>query len=96
MAMALVLSIDGQANACPSLHAALAAYTALCVPMLAAGARQVATITIGAWIWATAIAYSTLPTRRHVAFDVAAGGALAFVVFLGVVRRGDSPRRVST
>ena len=72
---------DTPLNAFPSLHAALAVYSALCCgPAVAASRRP------GLWralllTWVLAIVYATLATKQHVAVDAAAGlllGALSF------------------
>ena len=74
-------ALDTALNAFPSLHAALAVYSALCCgPAVAASRRP------GLWralllTWVLAIVYSTLATKQHVAVDAAAGlllGALSF------------------
>lgn len=89
--MAMVLAIDGQRNACPSLHASLAMYTACCVPSLFSEARHVRAISVLSVLWALAIAASTLPTRRHVVVDLVAGLAVALVSFWLTRARARAP-----
>jgi hypothetical protein len=76
---ALLQGVDAPGNACPSLHVATAAFTALWVEHVL--------WTIGAprWLrgsnalWVGAIVWSTMATRQHVAWDVAGGLLLALV-----------------
>jgi membrane-associated phospholipid phosphatase len=66
-----LVALDTTLNAFPSLHAALAVYSALCW-------RPARAILLP---WAAVIVYSTLATKQHVAVDAAAGmllGALSF------------------
>lgn len=69
-------AIDATGNACPSLHVATAAFSALWIDRrlheLAAGAG----VRWGNWLWCLAIAYSTLAIKQHVLVDVLAGFAL--------------------
>ena len=68
----LVVATDRPTNACPSMHAAMAAYAAL-----AAAPRQ----RWWAWAWAGLILYSTLATRQHASIDLLAGTALAVAAY---------------
>jgi fatty acid desaturase len=85
--MRAVVALDGPANALPSLHASLAALTALAAPDLFRGRR----VAIAAWSWAAAIGYGALATRRHVAIDIAAGVAVALAA-RALARRGSTDR----
>lgn len=65
--------VDGAGNACPSLHVASAAFSALWLDALLrqTGAGR-------AWrllnvLWCAGIVYSTLAVKQHVALDAAAG-----------------------
>lgn len=79
---ALIQGIDAPGNACPSLHVAAAAFSAIWLDRLlaeiAAGWRTRAFN----WAWFAAIAWSTLATKQHVALDVAAGILLALAFAL--------------
>lgn len=76
---ALLQGVDAAGNACPSLHVATAAFTALWVEHVLRS--------IGAphWLrgcnalWVGAIVWSTMATKQHVAWDVAGGLLLALV-----------------
>jgi membrane-associated phospholipid phosphatase len=78
----LIQGIDAAGNACPSLHVATAAFSAIWLDRLlqeiAAGWRTRAFN----WAWFAAIAWSTLATKQHVALDVAAGILLALAFAL--------------
>ncbi len=73
---AFLKQADATGNACPSLHAAFAAFCALwlarLLPGLGAG-RGVQTLNL---LWAALIVYSTLGTKQHVALDALAGVTL--------------------
>jgi peptidoglycan/xylan/chitin deacetylase (PgdA/CDA1 family)/membrane-associated phospholipid phosphatase len=71
---------DASGNACPSLHAAFAVFTALwfarILPAIGAGR-----ITQGLnLLWALLIVYSTVATRQHVTLDALFGVALGALV----------------
>jgi hypothetical protein len=69
-------AVDLGGNACPSLHAAFAVFSAGCIHRLLgviAGPRWMIVLN---WMWCAAILYSTLATKQHVSLDLAAGCAL--------------------
>lgn len=76
----LMRGIDAAGNACPSMHVAIAIYTAIWMEWLLrrVGAPR--------WLrginaaWFAAIAYSTLALKQHVVVDVIAGGLLGGAV----------------
>jgi fatty acid desaturase/membrane-associated phospholipid phosphatase len=72
-----VVAVDTARNACPSLHASLAIYAALCCARLLRARWQRTAV----WAWATAILASTLLTKKHVALDLLAGAALGFIAY---------------
>jgi fatty acid desaturase len=78
----LVLAADTNLNACPSLHASLAIYCALCSARLLKSGSQRA----GLWLWAFVILAATLLTKRHVTWDLLAGGALALAAYAALFR----------
>lgn len=71
----LIVALDTPLNACPSLHASLAVFTALC----AGGGALLARLFL--WAWVGLIGYATLATKQHVVLDLVAGAALAVAVF---------------
>lgn len=72
--------VDAAGNACPSLHVATAVFSAFWLHWqlssvgLGRGSRLLSAC------WCTAIIYSTMATKQHVAVDVVAGVALGVVV----------------
>jgi PAP2 superfamily len=76
---ALLQGVDAAGNACPSLHVATAAFTALWV------GHVLRSIGVPLWLrgcnglWVGAIVWSTMATKQHVAWDVAAGLLLASI-----------------
>ena len=89
-AFALLQGVDAAGNACPSLHVATAAFSAVWIDRLL---RRIGTPASLRWAnaaWFVAIAYSTLAIKQHVVLDVAAG--LLLGVAFAVVSLRFSPR----
>lgn len=93
---ALLQGVDAPGNACPSLHVATAAFTALWVE------HVLRSIGAPPWLrgcnalWVGAIVWSTMATRQHVAWDVAGGLLLALVfAVLSLAGRWGSARVAS-
>lgn len=88
--LALLEGVDTAGNACPSLHVAIAVYSAL---WLHAQLRQVGAgrnWLAANWTWCLAIVYSTLATKQHVALDALGGillGSAGALVALAGYRR---------
>jgi membrane-associated phospholipid phosphatase len=78
----MVVAVDTRLNACPSLHASLAIYCALCSSRLLKSSKWQA----GVWLWTFLILASTLLTKRHVVLDLVAGGALGLAVYTALFR----------
>lgn len=78
--LALLKGLDKAANACPSLHVATALYSAIWLHVLMHRLDASSKWLIANWVWCTAILWSTLATRQHVAVDLYAGIALALAV----------------
>lgn len=73
----LVLSVDTNRNALPSLHASLAIYCALCsVSLLRARSARAAV-----WLWTFLILAATLLVKQHVLLDLLAGTALGVISY---------------
>lgn len=84
--MAMIKSMDGGGNACPSLHVACAVFAAF---WLGRVLRQVRSPHWLRWLnglFGLAIAWSTLGTRQHVLLDVFAGLLLGLVFVLASLR----------
>jgi len=84
--MALLQGVDAAGNACPSLHVATAAFTAIWVQRLL---KLTHAKPMWSWLnglWLLAIIYSTLAIKQHVVLDVLAGSALALAFGLPSLR----------
>ena len=81
--MRLVLSVDTDLNACPSLHASLAVYCGLCSVQLLKSKRQRAVVLL----WVFLILAATLLTKRHIVVDLLAGAALGLATYAGLFLR---------
>lgn len=80
----LLITIDNPFHGFPSLHAAFALYSGLCAAkMLRVFDRSFYLIAI-IWIWVTLILYSTLATKQHTFFDIAAGSTLGMAAYFTV------------
>jgi len=80
---AMLQGVDSAGNACPSLHVAVAIFTAVRIEGVL---RQSGTPM--AWrlvnlVWVVSIVWSTLATKQHVVLDALAGAVLG-VVFVGL------------
>jgi hypothetical protein len=73
-------TIDRGGNACPSLHAAFAVLTALCLERMLRRMGAPRAVRAANWLWCAAILYSTLATKQHVCADLAGGLVLGAVV----------------
>ena len=76
-AYTLIQGIDAAGNACPSLHVATAAFSAIWLDRLLTEIGTGWRMRAINGLWFLAIAWSTLATKQHVALDVAAGILLA-------------------
>ncbi len=81
-AFARLKSVDASGNACPSLHAGFAVFSAIWIGRLLRRAGAPAALRFLNGCWCLAILYSTMATRQHVAIDVLAGSALGWLVAL--------------
>ena len=71
-----LIAIDKPGNACPSLHAAFAVFSAICVDRLARHLGDHGLARALSWLWCLGILYATLATKQHVAVDLVAGTVL--------------------
>ena len=83
---ALIQGMDAAGNACPSLHVATAAFTAVWLCRLLRVARAPRWLHAVNVVWLLLIVYSTLAIRQHVAIDVLAGALLAALFALPSLR----------
>ncbi|HTM51517.1 MAG TPA: fatty acid desaturase [Bryobacteraceae bacterium] len=79
----LVVEIQTDRSACPSLHASLAVYCALSAARLLASRRT----RLFLWIWTALILASTLLAKQHVFLDIAAGSALGAAAYGALFRQ---------
>ena len=75
-AFAFLKGIDASGNACPSLHAAFAVFSAIWLDRILRRISQRPVIRMLNACWCVGILYSTLATKQHVALDLFAGGVL--------------------
>jgi len=73
---ALLQGVDAPGNACPSMHVAVAIFSAICLDDVLRQVRAPAALRLLNMAWFVAIAYSTMAIKQHVALDVAAGTLL--------------------
>lgn len=72
----LLQGVDAPGNACPSMHVAVAIFSAICLDDVLRQVRAPAALRLLNMAWFVAIAYSTMAIKQHVALDVAAGTLL--------------------
>jgi membrane-associated phospholipid phosphatase len=88
--LALLEGVDTAGNAFPSLHVAIAVFSALWLDRQLRGVAAGRGWLIASWLWCLVITYSTLATKQHVVLDVLAGvvlGVLGALASLAVFRR---------
>ena len=91
----LLRGVDAAGNACPSLHVATAAFSALWLERMLRDLAAPRWLRAASACWFALIVWSTLAVKQHVWWDVAAGLLLALAVALpslrwrGAARRGD-------
>jgi len=78
--VAFLKSADVAGNACPSLHAAFAVYTAMWFERLFRQTSAGLVMRSLNALWCVGILYATLAIRQHVALDMLAGSALGGLV----------------
>ena len=83
---ALLRGVDAAGNACPSMHVAIAMFSAICLHDVL---RRLCVprgwqLFNGAWF--LAIAYSTVALKQHVVIDVVSGVLLGLIFALAALR----------
>jgi hypothetical protein len=76
----LLQGIDSAGNACPSMHVAFAAFTAIWIDVLLRDCRAPTALRVVNVLWFAAITWSTLAIRQHVVIDAVAGAVLGVAV----------------
>ncbi|MBU1360540.1 MAG: phosphatase PAP2 family protein [Gammaproteobacteria bacterium] len=79
---ALLKGVDAAGNACPSMHVAVAIFTAIRLEAVLREARTPSVFRALNGLWFAAIAWSTLAVKQHVALDAAAGALLGLAFAL--------------
>ncbi|MBK7060136.1 MAG: phosphatase PAP2 family protein [Rubrivivax sp.] len=92
LGFALMRDVDTAGNACPSMHVATAAFSALWIHRLLAAVRGPAWLQRVNAGWFLLIAWSTVAVHQHVVLDVLAGAALGMVFGLASLCWGPAPR----
>lgn len=82
----MLQGVDAAGNACPSMHVAVAIFTAVWIEHLLRGARAPLALRAVNVAWFLAIAWSTLAIKQHVVLDVLAGGLLGLAFALPSLR----------
>ncbi len=95
-AFRVLASVDGLVNACPSLHATFAVYSALCIQRLFRVLGDRGWFRLLSWCWGLGILYATVATKRHVVIDLLCGVVLGIVGFAVYVRWTSGLRRSSS
>lgn len=82
----LLQGVDAPGNACPSMHVAVAIFSAIWLNDLLREVRAPRSLRVLSAAWFVAIAYSTLAIKQHVALDAAAGALLGVAFALPSLR----------
>jgi membrane-associated phospholipid phosphatase len=91
--LAFLKRVDVSGNACPSLHAAFAVFSAVVLHRQLTAVRAPRILLACNALWCLGIVYSTIATRQHVALDVIAGAVLAGAASIVYVRASREPSR---
>jgi membrane-associated phospholipid phosphatase len=78
----LLRGVDAAGNACPSMHVAVAMFSALWIDRVLHLIQTPAALRLLNAAWFLAIAYSTLAIKQHVVLDVLAGALLGLAFAL--------------
>ncbi|MCP3891997.1 MAG: MBL fold metallo-hydrolase [Desulfobulbaceae bacterium] len=80
----LLIQVDKELNAFPSLHVSLVLFHLLCCIKIFSEMNLRRRYKLIVWIWAMGIIFSTLLTKQHILYDVFGGilvGLLGYVIF---------------
>jgi hypothetical protein len=84
--------VDAASNACPSMHVAVAMFTAVRIDEVLHSTRSPLLLRLLNAAWFAAITYSTLAIKQHVVLDAAAGALFGLIFVLPSLRwRPGSP-----
>jgi membrane-associated phospholipid phosphatase len=82
----MLQGVDATGNACPSMHVAIAIFSALWLDHILREARAPLPLRVANAVWFTLIAWSTVAIKQHVVLDAVAGAALGLVFALASLR----------
>ena len=82
----ILLGVDAAANACPSMHVAVAVFSACWLRFILRDLGAPASLRVANWLWFVAIAYSTMAIKQHVFIDAVVGLALGLAFALPSLR----------
>jgi membrane-associated phospholipid phosphatase len=82
----IIQGLDAAGNACPSLHVATAAFSAVWLDRLLREIAAGNAMRLINWAWFALIAWSTVAIRQHVVIDVVTGLALGVAFALPSLR----------
>ena len=85
--------VDAAGNACPSMHVAVAIFTALRLDDVLRQAATPRYLRAANVVWFAAITFSTLAIRQHVALDALAGAVLGMAFAIPSMRWRPAPYR---
>lgn len=88
--------VDAAGNACPSMHAAFAVFSAFWLERTLRFVRAPRALRVFNVAWCAAIVYSTLATKQHVVTDAIGGALLGSAIALLPWRRARLVRRPDT
>jgi membrane-associated phospholipid phosphatase len=76
---AMLYQVDEASNACPSMHVAVAIFTAVRIDEVLRSTRSPLLLRLFNATWFLLVAYSTLAIKQHIVSDVAAGACLGLI-----------------
>jgi membrane-associated phospholipid phosphatase len=82
----MLQGVDATGNACPSMHVAIAIFSAIWLDRILLESRSPALLRAGNAIWFALIAWSTVAIKQHVVLDAVAGAALGLIFALASLR----------
>ena len=87
----MLKGVDAAGNACPSMHVAVAIFTAIRLDDVLRRAGAPRSLHLSNRVWFLAIAFSTLAIKQHVVLDVVAGALLGIAFALPSLRWRPAP-----
>ncbi|MEJ8823009.1 phosphatase PAP2 family protein [Variovorax humicola] len=91
---AMLQGVDASGNACPSMHVAVAIFTALRLDDVFRQARTPVAFRMVNALWFLAIVWSTMAVKQHVVLDAVAGALLGLAFVLPSLHWRPTPHRV--